>query len=337
MGDMRKDYLDERFTIVSKKDVTASGKRNPYRPGNEKMTKPSVLSLVAQNGILQRLQDTDGESVKGWAIRVFEEDDPVVSTSTEDTYSERPHYSEPAYGYHYIVVASPEQDESLAFMDSDQWSNILMVVQDRLRWLYTQKRVTYVAVHASYGDTAGSSNRIPHMHLITLPTIPPVIAAEAKMTSKILNEKGACPICQIIDIERNGPRMILKTGGFVAFCPWSPRYPYEFWIVPEKHTTSFAKITQKDLNGLATILRATLGGLSRSIDNVAYSMAFHLSPETKNTKQIHWHVEVYPLTEAWSGLERGYGIFVNSKSPEDAAKELGISCRKELAGMMGVT
>ena len=281
MGDMRKDYLDERFTIVSKKDVTASGKRNPYRPGNEKMTKPFRALAGSPERNLQRLQDTDEESVKGWAIRVFEGDDPVVSTSTEDTYSERPHYSEPAYGYHYIVVASPEQDESLAFMDSESV----------VKHTHGGSGQATVALHPEARHIRGSTCKLwrhcgkqqqdSHMHLITLPTIPPVIAAEAKMTSKILNEKGACPICQIIEYREDGPRMILKTGGFVAFCPWSPRYPYEFWIVPEKHTTSFAKITQKDLNGWQPSSGQRWAGLSRSIDNVAYSMAFHLSPRPK--------------------------------------------------------
>ena len=64
--------------------------------------------------------------------------------------------------------------------------------------------------------------------------------------------------------------------GFIAFCPWAPSYPYEFWIVPKKHNTSFSKITQKEINDLSLILRATLGGLSNTIKNVSYNMVFHL-------------------------------------------------------------
>ena len=51
-------------------------------------------------------------------------------------------------------------------------------------------------------------------------------------------------------------------------------------------------------------------------------------------KQIasrYWHVEIYPVMEPMSGLERGYGIHLNNISPEDAAKKLGVTCRKELA------
>jgi len=337
MGDMRKDYVSERFMIVSKKeDKVKDQKKSPFAPGNESMTNPSVLSLVAKDGMLQRLQDSDDEFVEGWSIRVFESKNPIVSVDTENSYSDRPFYSEPAYGYHYIVVASPKQKDTFETIDTEQWSNILVVVQDRLRWLYTQKGVTYVSIYADQGELSGSSNSHPHLNILTFSTIPPIIEEEAEASHKILNEKGVCPMCQTINEEIGGSRQILQTEGFIAFCPWSPSYPYEFWIAPKKHTTSFSKITQKEINDLSLILRATLGGLSQTIKNVSYNLVFHLSPEKKNSRQIHWHIEIYPITKSWSGLERGYGIFLNDVYPEDAAEKLGAACRKELANLVGI-
>ena len=113
MGDMRKDYVSERFMIVAKKDdKVIDPKKSPFAPGNEAMTNPSVLSLVAKDGMLQRLQDNDDDYVKNWAIRVFESKNPIASIETENSYSDKPFYSEPAYGYHYIVVASPNEKDS---------------------------------------------------------------------------------------------------------------------------------------------------------------------------------------------------------------------------------
>ena len=337
MGDMRKDYVSERFMIVSKKDSkVVDSKKNPFAPGNESMTNPSVLSLVEKDGMLQRLQDSEDDYVEGWSIRVFESKNPVVSTDTENSYSEKPFYSEPAYGYHYVIVASPNPKDTFATISPEQWSNVLVVVQDRLRWLYTQKGVTYVSIYGDYGDLAGNVNPHPHLNILTLSTIPPIINAEAEASHKILNEKGVCHMCQTINEELSGPRQILQTDGFIAFSPWAPSYPYEFWISPKKHTTSFSKITQKDINDLSLILRATLGGLSATVKNVSYNLVFHLSPEKKNTRQIHWHIEIYPITKSWSGLERGYGIFLNDISPEEAAEKLGAACRKELANLVGI-
>lgn len=335
---MRKDYLEERFSLVVESNGMAlRHNKNPYAPGNEQMTKLSVLSLVARGNMLQRLQDTEEKCVSGWSVRVFESDNPLVLYGKGGRYGDRPHYEEPAFGYHYVVVASPERNKSLSSIDSSQWFNILLVIQDRLQWLYSKKGVAYVAVYANHGATTGSHNTVPHLNMVTFPMIPPVIAEEGRMTAKTVNEKGECPMCQIVEAETDSPRQILKNDEFIAFCPWSPRSPYEFWIVPKKHSVRFPRVSQKDLHDLAQLLRATLGGLSKLTDDMVYGMAFHLSPETKNTRQIHWHVEVYPEAGAPSGLEKGYGIFVNDLSPEKAAEKLGALCRRELATMVGIS
>ena len=112
---------------------------------------------------------------------------------------------------------------------------------------------------------------------------------------------------------------------------------FRSWICPKKHSTSFSKITQKEINDASLILRATLGGLTKEIKDVSFNLVFHLSPEKKNSKQIHWHIEVYPITGNWSGLERGYGVFLNTISPEKAAGQvLGAAARKELANLVGI-
>ena len=72
MGNLRKDHVAERFVIVNEsKTKPSKSKKNPFKFGNESMTNPSVLSLVLKDGMLQRLQDDEGDSVKNWAVRVI--------------------------------------------------------------------------------------------------------------------------------------------------------------------------------------------------------------------------------------------------------------------------
>ena len=193
MGDMRKDYVLEREVIVhpiTKKNTDT--KKCPYCPGNESMTNPSLLSLVAKDGMLQRLQDSEDFFVDDWSVRVFESKEPTVSTSTKNSYSDRPLYSEPAYGYHYIVVVSPKHKDTLATISIEQWSNVLVVVQDRLRWLYTQKGVTYVTIFVNHGKESGSNVEHSHINMVSFSTLPPRIDEEAEASHQILNEKGVC-------------------------------------------------------------------------------------------------------------------------------------------------
>jgi len=59
MGDLRKDYVIDKFVIVSPNNhVDTDSKKCPFCPGNESMTNQSTLSLVAKDGMLQRLQDS---------------------------------------------------------------------------------------------------------------------------------------------------------------------------------------------------------------------------------------------------------------------------------------
>ena len=97
MGDMRKDYVSERFMIVSKKnDKVIDPKKSPFAPGNESMTNPSVLSLVEKDGMLQRLQDSEDDYVEDWSIRVpshskrSSDDSPHLSTNFAVSFSRLP-------------------------------------------------------------------------------------------------------------------------------------------------------------------------------------------------------------------------------------------------------
>jgi len=149
MAELRKDYVLDRFVIVpagtGQKDV--SDGKCPYCPGNEEMTQPAVLALVQKDGMLQRLSDNEENYVEEWCVRVFPSKDPAVSTSQEKVYGDKPLYSEPAYGFHYVVVAAPGHKEKLSNISVEQWAYVLVVIQDRVRWLYTQKSVSYVSIY----------------------------------------------------------------------------------------------------------------------------------------------------------------------------------------------
>ena len=272
-----------------------------------------------------------------WCVRVFPSNEPVVNTSQEKVYGDKPLYSEPAFGYHFIVVASPDHKQKLTDIPVEQLANVLVVIQDRVRWLYTQKSVTYVSIYLNYGENAGSYLEHPHLEIVTFATIPPLIEQEAEATHRYINEKGVCPICDVVNVESGGPRQVLATDSFLSLCPWAPTHPHEFWICPKRHVTLFSRITQKEINDFALILRATLGGLFKAIKDISYNLVFHLSPEKKNSRQLHWHLEVYPQLSNWSGLEHGFGIYLNQMSPENSAEVLGAAARKELASLVGIT
>ena len=53
MGGIRKDYVLERYVIICPENSKTESKKCPLCAGNEAMTNPSMLSLVAKDGMLQ--------------------------------------------------------------------------------------------------------------------------------------------------------------------------------------------------------------------------------------------------------------------------------------------
>ena len=196
LGDLRKDYILDKFVIVPQlADETIVHEKSlegkcPYCPGNEFMTEPALISLVAKDGMLQRLSDSE-ENIDGdWCVRVFQSSAPAVTRTSATIYTDKPLYSEPAYGYHQVVVASPEHDQKLSKISVDQWANVLLVIQDRVRWLYSQKSVTYVCIFVNSGHMAGTPYDHPHLNVLTFSAIPPTIELEADASHKYMNENA---------------------------------------------------------------------------------------------------------------------------------------------------
>jgi len=343
MVEIRKDYFTDRLSIVTGERSSRIPVKHldhgkcPFCPGNESMTPRADLVLVKMGETLVKQTDEEGQLVTGWVVRVFPSKHPVVTPNAPAAYGEYPHYSEPAVGYHYVVVATPKHDQTFSRIDVDQWTNVLATVQDKVRWLYAQRGVSYVVTFINHGKGSGETVEHPHLQIITIPRLPPNLEAEAITVQNSLNELGVCPMCQILASESGGPRQIISTEFYLAFAPWASSHAYEFWIYPKRHQTSMLKLSQKELMDLALMLRSTLGGLSKVLPGVGFNLVIHSSSEKKTTKQIHWHIEVYPRASDWTGLELGTGVFVSETSPEAAAEQLGAASRKELAQLVGIT
>jgi UDPglucose--hexose-1-phosphate uridylyltransferase len=343
MVEIRKDYFTERLSVILPDRGLKPGQVIPQRAekcsycaGNEEMTPPADLVLVKRGDTLLKQTDSEGDVVKNWSVRIFPAKNPVVTPNAPPSYGESPHYSEPAVGYHYVLVATPKHDQHFSKIDTEQWTNILASLQDKVRWLYSQKGVSYVLVYVN-SEKEGSPTAVhPSIQILTTPRVPPAVEVEADTVQTSLNDLGICPMCQVVGTETGGPRQILATDYFLAFSPWVSTHPYEFWVYPKRHMTSILKLSQKEMMDLALMLRSTLGGMAKALETLNFTMVFHSSSEKKTTKQIHWHIEVYPGKRYPTGLEIGGGIFANEVSPESAAQVLGASARKELAQLVGI-
>jgi len=286
----------------------------PFCPGNEHIAPPAVYVLSKRDGNYVKSADTHGQVVKDWIVRVFPSAHPVFFMEAKRSYGNFPFEMESAYGLH--CIAAIRRHESFYGVSAQEWEGLLFSLRENVHMLYKKKGITYVSVFINEGHRAGALLAHPHVHVVAMPFIPPLIAKEIR-NGRTPSE--GCVFCTILSHEKNGPRHVFSTEKFTAFSPWAPRHPYEVWIFPIKHSTHFSRMSNEEIEDLAKILSKLLSGLSRAVGEVPFSLVFHLSPEKRTAQLIHWHTELYPKLEGWRSLEKGYGIHSHTVTPERAA------------------
>ncbi|MGH2637984.1 MAG: galactose-1-phosphate uridylyltransferase, partial [Rhabdochlamydiaceae bacterium] len=214
MPELRKDYFTRKLVLVSaerserpseyfshpREKIAGDKKTCPFCPGNEDMTPPADLVLVSKGNTLLKLSDSEEERVANWSVRYFPNSFPAVTPESDASYSDYPLQGEPAFGYHHVMVATPEHSATFSKLPVDQWVDVLATLQDRVRWLYSKKTVGYVSVFVNSGYEAGASFSHPHMQTLTLTRLPPFIEEEAESVHDSMTELGVCPMCKVVNL-----------------------------------------------------------------------------------------------------------------------------------------
>ena len=109
----------------------------------------------------------------------------------------------------------------------------------------------------------------------------------------------------------------------MAMTPFAARFPFETWILPKDHASSFDAISDKDLRGLAQVMQRTLRKLKNLLGDPSYNFMIHTSPlHGREKDSFHWHIEVIPHLTEVAGFELGTGFYVNPTPSEIAAEKL---------------
>ncbi len=285
----------------------------PFCAGNEEMTPPATLVLVKKGGSEEWLRDKDGERVKGWSVRIVPNKFPALTTSPPKPRSES--YLE-AYGYHEVVIETPEHVGDVHELSNEQFLDALRATFKRVSEMFSDPRVESVIVIKNRGPQAGASILHAHSQVFALPIVPKRIEREAKAF-----ESGSCPLCAYLKKELElGLRVIHKGKYFAIVAYEAPRIGFETWVIPLEHSRDPLASSRDVLSELALSLRAVSYAFVKGLGFENFNWWIHMAP--KNAKDFHWHVEVAPVSSIWGGLEKGGDAFIIEFSPEEATSEL---------------
>ncbi len=282
----------------------------PFCPGNEAMTPPEILSR-RENGL--------------WTLRVVPNRYPALRTEIQMSRAgEGMLDSMAGVGAHEVVIETNDHRATLADLPPAQIESVLRAWQERMVDLSRDVRLRSVVAFKNHGAPAGATLVHAHSQLVALPFVPEVLRAEERAAAEHFAAKERCIFCDVIAQEaRDKERVVLESEDAVVLSPWAARSPFELWILPRDHHSSFETAPREQLRAVAEALRTVLRKVDVALEKPAFNLFLQTMPlrEPQN-EYYHWRLELKPVLTLQAGFEWASGCYINPTPPEEAASFL---------------
>ena len=327
MPELRKDPIIGRWVIIS----TERGKRPtdfpsvtktreprlcPFCTGNEGSTPPEVFAY-RQNG--------SKPNGPGWSLRVVPNKFPALKIEGDLNREGVGIFDKMnGIGAHEVIIETPDHMKDLVDLEFEDFKNVIRAYRERINDLKKDPRFKYILVFKNQGEAAGASLEHSHSQLIATPILPKRVMEELSGAKQYYSFKERCVYCDIVRQELNEKtRVIAVNDMFITIQPFASRFPFETWLLPRYHESSFETIRGEAINQMVPVLKETLKRLRAALNNPPFNFMIHTAPTDNHyAKEYHWHIEIIPKLVKVAGFEWGTGFYINPTTPEDAAKYL---------------
>ncbi|OQA92678.1 MAG: Galactose-1-phosphate uridylyltransferase [Elusimicrobia bacterium ADurb.Bin231] len=328
MSELRRDPIIGRWVIITTErgkihpihanisDDKITAAKCPFCPGNESKTPPEISSFR---------EPGTKKNEKGWWVRIIPSKSSVLRIEGNvNKRGEGMFDLMDGIGAHEVVVESQIHNADYSDLETRQVEEVIWGWRDRILDLKKDSRFEYILVFKNRGEAAGASLTHPHSEIIAMPTVPVRVKQELDGSRNYYDYKERCAFCDIIreEIESN-TRIVSENEDFICITPFASRFPFETWILPKTHSSSFEDSQKHEVSNLALILKDLNSRMNRVLENPPYNFVIHNSP-CRNGKlsYYHWHIEMMPQLLRTAGFEWGTGFYRNPTPPEEAAKFL---------------
>jgi UDPglucose--hexose-1-phosphate uridylyltransferase len=238
-------------------------------------------------------------------------------------------------GAHEVLVENARHDRELWDASDGEIEQFLRLAAQRISDLKGDARIKYISIFKNYGTNAGQEFEHPNAQLTATTFVPRRVLYELRAGRDYYKQKERCVFCDIIgQEERQGQRVVELRGDYIALCPYAPRVPYETWILPRVHESSFERSGLSKTGGirdLASLLRRTLQRI-RTITK-EFHMVLHTSPNTLHGSSslgywktldddYHWHFEILPILGSKAKSYTFKEVYYSPVTSETAVKRL---------------
>ena len=300
----------DMVVLRARRDLPSFDPKCPFCPGNEKSTPPEVLRVTAAS---------NGQ----WLVRVVPNKFAALQPDvTPRRVVERSHRTVEGFGFHEVVIETPDHAQATALMADQQVASVLRVLKARCTDLSLDSRVANVIIFKNHGADAGTSLEHPHCQLIATPVISSQVRSRLYEALRHYDEFGECIFCSAVQEElQDKSRVIVTTDHFVALEPFASYTPFCTHIYPRRHMANFADISGEEISDLAHVLRVVLAKLYHGLHDPDFNFTIRSAPaECSGVKYYHWYVSIIPRLTRVAGFELGSGMYINTVLPEAAAE-----------------
>jgi len=324
MPDLRKDPIVGRWVIIASSrakrphDFDSTPQRQqgrfcPFCEGNEDKTPGEIIAYRRPGSQRNR---------EGWRVRVIPNKFPALEIEGQlNKRGEGIYDMMRGVGAHEVIIESSRHLVSTSELSEEELREVFWVYRDRLVDLKKDPRLVYGMIFKNVGAAAGASLEHTHSQLIVTPIVPINVWEEMTGSLEFYNYRGRCVYCDMIQQElATEKRIVLDTPGFVAFCPFASRFPFETWILPKNHASHFENIQKNEVDESSGVMRQVIAKVEAALDQPAYNYIIHTAPfDTQELGHYHWHIEIMPSLTKTAGFEWGTGFYINPVPPEQAA------------------
>lgn len=325
MPDLRKDPIVGRWVIIAKNRAKRpheflDGELRrppsgfcPFCEGHEAHTPREIAAYRTSGTHRDR---------PGWRVRVVPNKFPALEIEGElNKRGEGMYDMMGGVGAHEVIIESPRHLQSTSELSDEAMAEVFWIYRERMLDLQKDRRLVYGLVFKNVGAAAGASLEHTHSQLIVTPIVPINVSEEIAGSQAFYRYRGRCVFCDMIEQELAGEgRIVFDSPGFVAFCPFAARFPFETWIVPTSHASHYESLSRGEADELARVMRRVMAKIETALDRPAYNYVIHTAPfDTPALDHYHWHIEIIPRVTKMAGFEWGTGFYINPVPPEEAA------------------
>lgn len=329
MPEIRQDVTTKEWVIFAKerakrpedfrKDLDREAQKPfvdscPFCRGNEGMT---ISELYRQ----PLPHDLDGAE---WGLRVVPNLFPALVSegSLSRTVEGKMFHRLDGVGQHEVVVETPIHNRFLFDMDDQEVLAVVDAYRARFARLRQEERFKVIIIFKNHGKAAGTSIEHPHSQIIATPVVPTHIRSKYEIATAYFDDTERCIYCDVVREEiKLQTRIVMLTESFAVFHPFASQAPFETWIAPLKHKSSFGRITDEEAADFAAVLRIVLRKMYIGLGNPDFNYVIHTAPLTDEDKDYYlWHLQIMPRLTMPAGFELGSGMSINTALPEETAE-----------------